>query len=87
MLFQKGFAMTLAHNWKDILRRAWSVRLMLIAALLSGIEVSFQLWGGGSIIPPGVFAALSGLFTAAAFVARLIAQKGITDADKSDHVK
>ena len=72
--------MRLVPNWLDILRRAWSVRLIIIAAVLSGLEVAMGIWGGG-FIPPGIFAALSGLISAAAFVSRLIAQKGITNAD------
>lgn len=62
------------HNWRAVLRKAWSVRLMILAALLSGGEVVlpfFQDW-----IPAGVFAGLSGLTVAAAFVARLVLAGG-----------
>ena len=72
--------MMLIPNWRDVLRRAWSIRLILLAAFFSGLEVALGIWGGGSI-PPGTFAALSGLVSAVAFVSRLIAQKGITNAD------
>ncbi|WP_442907402.1 DUF7940 domain-containing protein [Kaistia sp. MMO-174] len=66
------------ENWRQVLRRAWSIRLLIIAGALSGLEVALPLIGVDTI-PAGTFAALSGLVTAAAFVARLIAQKGITD--------
>ena len=69
--------MQLAANWKTILRRAWSVRLMLLAALLSGAE--FALPYLGDKVPPGVFAALGFAVTAAALVARLVAQKGLDE--------
>lgn len=72
--------MKLVPNWLDVLRRAWSIRLIIVAALLSGLEVALGIWGGGSI-PPGTFAALSGLVSAVAFVSRLVAQKGISNAD------
>jgi len=68
--------MRLVENWRDVLRRAYSVRLMLLAAALSGLEVA-----GSLPIPAGAFAALSFLTVAAAFVARFVAQKGLSDAD------
>lgn len=62
-------------NWRDILKRSWSLRLIILAGLLSGLEVALPLVGDR--LPQGVFAGLSAGFTAAAFVARLVAQKGI----------
>lgn len=70
--------MKIAPNWRDLLRRAWSIRLMIFAGILSGLEVALPLLDGFLPIHPGVFASLSALTVAAAFVARLIAQKGIT---------
>ncbi len=66
-------------NWRTVLRRAWSVRLMLLAGLLSGLEVALPLFGERLPVAPGVLAALSGLVVAAAFIARLIVQKGISE--------
>lgn len=71
--------MKLAPNWRAVLRRAWSVRLMIAAAILSGIEVALPLLDGLLPIPTGVFAALSGVTVAGAFMARLAAQKGLSD--------
>ena len=67
--------MTLVKNWRAVLRKAWSLRLMLLAALLSAIEVALPLFVDA--VPRGAFAAISALTVGAAFVARLIAQKGI----------
>lgn len=67
--------MTLYENWRQILRHSWSLRFILIAGLLSGCEVALPLIGDW--FTPGVFAGLSFAFTAAAFIARLVAQKGI----------
>ncbi len=64
--------MTPVHNWREVLRYAWSIRLMLLAALLSGAEVALPFFEYS--IPTGLFAALSGLTTAAALVARFVAQ-------------
>jgi hypothetical protein len=67
--------MRLAANWRRVLRRAWSIRLMIVAGILSGIEVALPLAGDLVPVPVGVFAGLSALTTAGAFVARLVAQK------------
>ncbi len=67
--------MKLYDNWREIVRRSWSLRFIILAALLSGCEIALPLIG--DIFDPGVFAGLSFVFTAAAFIARLVAQKGI----------
>ena len=66
-------------NWRAVLRYAWSIRLIVIAGILSGIEVALPLAGDVLPIPTGLFAGLFLMVTAAAFVARIIAQKGISD--------
>jgi hypothetical protein len=67
--------MKLYDNWKQIIKKAWSVRFMVIAGLLSAVEVIFPFFADA--LPRGLFAALSGLFVGAAFVARLVAQKDV----------
>lgn len=62
-------------EWRRVLRRAWSIRLMIVAGVLSGAEVAMPLLEGVIDLPGGLFASLSGLATAGAFVARLVAQK------------
>ena len=71
--------MTLTSNWKLILKKAWSVRLMFIAAVLSGIEVALPFFA--DTLPRGPFAALSFVAVALAFVARLVAQKDFANED------
>jgi hypothetical protein len=67
--------MKLYDNWKDLIRRAWSIRLMVVAGILSAVEVVLPLFADD--IPRGLFAALSGVTVAAAFVARLVAQQDL----------
>ena len=43
--------MRLINEWRAVLRRAWSIRLMLLAGLLSGIEVVLPLLDGVLPIP------------------------------------
>jgi hypothetical protein len=69
--------MKLIENWRDIAKRAWSMRLMVLAALLSGVEIVLPLFS--EALPRGLFAVLSFLAVAGAFVARLIAQKGLSE--------
>lgn len=69
--------MKLVDDWRAVVRRAWSIRLMIVAGVLSGLEVVLPLIDGWVPLDRGVFAALSGITVAAAFVARLVAQKDI----------
>jgi hypothetical protein len=64
--------MTLLDDWKEVLKKAWSVRLIALAAILSGIEVVLPMFAAD--IPQGIFAALSGFVTAGALLARVVAQ-------------
>ena len=67
--------MILVPNWKIIVRKAWSVRLIILAGLLSGVVAAMPFIDDQ--MPRGVFAVASLLVTGAAFVARILAQKGI----------
>lgn len=67
--------MKLYDNWKEIVRRAWSIRFMVLAGVLSGIEIVLPMFA--EQFPRNVFAALSFIFVAAAFVSRLVAQRDV----------
>ncbi|MEI4485585.1 lysozyme [Frigidibacter sp. MR17.14] len=65
----------LIPDWQAVLRHAWSIRLILLAALLSGLEVAVQMLPADALgVEPGLFAALSGLVSAGALVARILVQ-------------
>lgn len=64
-------------NWRAILTRAWSVRLIILAGVLSGVEVAMQLWLPDW--PDGVLAAFSGAISAVALFARVAAQSDMED--------
>lgn len=72
------FKFQLVAEWHRIVRKAWSVRLLAIAGVLSGIEAALPFTTFISI-PQGVFAILSALATGGAFIARLVAQKDMQD--------
>jgi hypothetical protein len=67
--------MQLYPNWKEIARRSWSIRFIILAGVLSGIEVVLPFFSDE--IPRNLFAVLSFIAVSAALVARLIAQRGI----------
>jgi hypothetical protein len=68
--------MKLIPNWRAVLRRAWSIRLAALAAVLSGVEIALPFFSES--FPRLVFAGLSFLATVGAFIARFVAQKEIT---------
>ena len=69
--------MKLLPDWKHILRRAWSVRLMALAALLTGIEAVLPFFG--HVLPLRWFAPLLFVVVVSAMVARLASQGGGDD--------
>jgi uncharacterized membrane protein (UPF0136 family) len=75
----KVWGVKVLWNWRRILLRAWSIRLILLAGLFSGLEVAFAVFADNPPIPRGTFASLSGLTTMAAFIARVIAQKDVSE--------
>lgn len=69
--------MKLLQDWKLLVRKAWSLRLMAVAAVLSGLEAVVPLTAPW--LDRRTFALIMFGIVAAAFVARLLAQKGVTD--------
>lgn len=69
--------MNLIHDWVNVLKRAWSIRLAIGAALLSGVDIYMQaftavhpsLWLSGASAALGVAAAIS----------RLVSQQNIVN--------
>lgn len=71
--------MSLHPNWKETLKKAWSIRLMLMASVLSGAEAALPSLDG--MIPNGAFAVASFFVTCLAMLARIVAQKEMSDGD------
>lgn len=64
--------MALIPDWRLVLRRAYSVRLALLAAVLGGLELLLQFVAPER--PDGAFIALSVAINIAAALARIVAQ-------------
>lgn len=60
------------------MRHAWSVRLIIIAGLLTGIEAALPFFGEVFGLDPRWFASLTFLIVMSALVARFIAQDKIS---------
>lgn len=70
----------LRADWLRLLRKAWSIRLMLLIAALSSVELGMSVLTGNPPIDPKLFAALYAVVSLAAACARLFVQSGITPA-------
>lgn len=68
----------LLQNYRQIMRKAWSFRLIILSGLLSGIEVAMPVLREAieplQVVPTGTFALATILTTAAAGIARIVAQ-------------
>ncbi|GAB5431203.1 MAG: hypothetical protein EpisKO_05730 [Epibacterium sp.] len=73
--------MKLIENWRAVIRSAWSVRLMVVAAILSALPVFFALVDADALgINPIVFAVLASLASAVAVLARIFQQAALSGA-------
>lgn len=83
--------MKLVDDWHYILRKAWSVRLIVLSAILSVFETVVSLADTSSDplsvvepitgihIPRGTFAVLAAGTSVAALIVRILAQKDLTN--------
>lgn len=73
--------MKLVNDWRRIARRAWSVRLAVLSAVLSAAEMAIQ-FVPNTLIESGRFAAVAFAVSVAAAIARIVAQPSMRDGDK-----
>jgi len=66
-------------DWREVLRHAWSVRFMLLAAFFAGLEAGLPLIDQVVTIPPSLFAALTTFTFAAALFSRFVAQEKLSE--------
>jgi hypothetical protein len=65
--------MRLIAGWRQIIKKAWSVRLITVAGLLSGLELILPMFGAD--IPRNWYAIATMAVTTLALIARVVAQK------------
>lgn len=66
--------MTRVHNWREVLRYAWSIKLTLLASALGAIEFVLPMFFDSPPFARGAFAALAAAVSLGAAVARVFAQ-------------
>jgi hypothetical protein len=62
----------LLDDWRRVLRRAWSIRFSLLAAVFTAAEVVVPLFS--DVLPRGLFVLLAFSASIGAAIARLVAQ-------------
>ena len=65
--------LSLLPDWQQLVKKAWSIRLMTLAFLLTAVEVILPFFNED--LPRNLFATLSGISVAGAFIARLLVQQ------------
>lgn len=70
--FYFSLSMNLIDNWKAVAIKAWSMRLVVLSAILSGAEVALPLFDDA--FRRGTFALLAVVVSLAAAVARIVSQ-------------
>ncbi|QIO52825.1 hypothetical protein HA461_17255 [Rhizobium leguminosarum bv. trifolii] len=72
----------LVHNWRAVLKRAWSVRLMALALLFIILEPVYTFvaatWVSRNIYIQLAMSAITGLLAVAAIIARIFVQQKIS---------
>ncbi|MEH7838000.1 hypothetical protein V7796_20300 [Rhizobium laguerreae] len=72
----------LVHNWRAVLKRAWSVRLMALALLCIVLEPVYTFvaatWVSRNIYIQLAMSAITGLLAVAAIIARIFVQQKIS---------
>ena len=64
--------LSLLVDWRNVLRRAWSIRFSLLAAAFTAAEVVVPIFG--DLLPRGLFVLLAFAASIGATVARIVAQ-------------
>ncbi|MGO6683404.1 hypothetical protein AB9F42_21445 [Rhizobium leguminosarum] len=72
----------LVHNWREVLKRAWSVRLMVLALLFIVLEPIYTFvaatWVSRNIYIQLAMSVATGLLAVAAIIARIFVQQKIS---------
>ncbi|MBY5397988.1 hypothetical protein HFN01_24555 [Rhizobium leguminosarum] len=72
----------LVHNWREVLKRAWSVRLMALALVFIVLEPIYSFvaatWVAKNIYIQLGMSIVTGLITVAAIIARIFVQQKVS---------
>lgn len=74
----------LIDDWQAVLKKAWSLKFSVLAALLGGAEVAVSMIQPAGI-PGGAFAGIAAGVSLAAGIARLVAQQELSGAGNAEN--
>jgi hypothetical protein len=77
--------MKLIYDWKQVLTRAWSMRLLGLSILFGAAELALPFLDGVLPVERGFFAILVFATNIAAAVSRLVAQRFPVEAEEDEH--
>lgn len=66
------------HNLEAVLKRAWSIRFLAAAMMFDLAQASVSFWSGSDLVSPMTLTLANLGLGMAGFVARCIAQPGVT---------
>lgn len=71
----------LIEDWKSVLTRAWSVRLILLTGLLSGLQAALGVipFEFVQLLPAWVWPVVTLLVSAGALISRLVLQEALRE--------
>jgi hypothetical protein len=67
----------LIPNWRKVAKKAWSVRLLAAASVLTGCEAVLPF--AGELLPRGTTAVITFVIVTSALLLRFVAQKELHD--------
>jgi hypothetical protein len=67
--------MKLYSNWRDIAKKAWSIKFAVLATLFAVMQVIVPIYS--DVLPRHLFAILTGVSTIGVIVARLVWQEDV----------
>lgn len=67
--------MRLHENWREILKKAWSIRFGILATIFALMQVIVPIYS--DTLPRHLFAVLTGVATVGVIVARLVWQQEV----------
>jgi len=76
----------LIDDWTDVLRKAWSMRLLGASIVLGAAELALPYLQDVLPLQPGTFAVLIFGTNIAAAVSRLLAQRTLPETDEHDGI-
>ncbi|AYD00037.1 hypothetical protein [Neorhizobium sp. NCHU2750] len=78
------FGLEPVEHFGRVFKKAWSIRLNLLAGFFAGLEIALPILDQWIVIPRGLFAAMSGFTAMASTVARLVAQRSVSNPPKDE---